>query len=221
MAGVTTNGAPYPDLNDKPEDIPGAIQALAEWVDPRTAGVPVVTVLPASAADGDLVDLDVGAYAGGRHGLWRFRYSAAQADAYKWMFVGGPPLFDKVDSRGTIGPGGANNWVTLSTTDVAGPDIILPVRGFYLLEFGATIDSASDGQVAQAGVSKVGSDPSDDDTATNANSHLISVAGANFPGDTEYLAGVHVRLMYRCSGTGGTASYQRRWLRATPVSARP
>ena len=226
MSGTTTLGFPYPELTDDPNGA-AQMQALAEAVDDYVGslGAAINSTLPASGVDGQVADIGLGTTsttsAGGLSGTWRFRYDANRSDAYKWVFIGGPPMFAKIDTTGSINPGGSNNWLDLSGTDVIGPSLVFPVRGYYLIEFGARIDSAGDGQVAQVGMAQHGNDPGDEVTASNANARPASVIGANYPGDSEWLAGGTAQLYYRCSGTGGTANFKYRWIKATPITARP
>lgn len=224
--GETASGIIYPDNNDFP-GIPDDLKVMADTTEAAIAAmqaaidaisVPVVSALPASASNGDEVDLALGTST--QRLLWRFRYDTAETTVYKWFPVGAAPLTSRVESTGTINPGGGNDWQTLAGTDVAGPTMTLPVRGYYAVQFGARVNSASDGQAAQVGASIAGSDPSTNNVAENANTRSASVVGTTEPFSAEYLAGASLRLMYRCSGTGGTASYGLRWLRAIPLKAR-
>lgn len=224
--GETASGIIYPDNNDFP-GIPDDLKVMADTTEAALGGlqtaidaisVPVVSALPATAANGDEVDLAVGT--GTTRLLWRFRYDTAETSAYKWFPVGATPLTARVETIGTINPGGGNDWQTLAGTDVAGPSVVLPARGYYAVQFGARINSASDGQAAQAGASIAGSDPTGNNVAENANTRSASVVGTTDAFNAEYLAGATLRMMYRCSGTGGTASYGVRWLRAFPLKAR-
>jgi hypothetical protein len=181
-------------------------------------GPVVVDNIPADAEDGDEILLKVGS--GDTTIFWAFYYWAAETSDYKWLFTGGPPLVNKRDPAGTIAPGGGNDWATLGATETAGPGIDLPIDAYYNFDFGCRIDSATDGQVSQVGISQTGSDPGDADTASNANEHQASVVGTWFPFDTAYPAGTHMRLMYRCSGTGGTATFDYRWIKGQPVKAK-
>lgn len=61
------------------------------------ARVPLVTSLPTSPQDGQVIDY----LADNTNGIvWRFRYRAASASAYKWEFVGGGKL--RARNLGTV-----------------------------------------------------------------------------------------------------------------------
>lgn len=93
------------------------------------------TSLPASPIDGQeftLVDsLTAPTY------LWRLRYNAGSASAYKWEFVGGTPLSAYVET--------SESTSSLTFTDLAtvGPSVTAPRAGEYRIPFGATIRKAA------------------------------------------------------------------------------
>lgn len=219
---------PAPEIDLTITGSPGALHAeVVPSLDPyngverRADGLwtpgraPVVTAIPASAADGDEILLVADS---GNNILWHLRYVASEPTAFKWLAIGAPAIASRRKQTGTMAPGGANDWVTLSGTDVAGPSVVLPAGGFYSYRFGAQVNSNADGNSAQVGISPQGFDPLDDDVAANANTRDASVSSLvtaynGFGGQT---AGTSMRLMYRCSGSGGTATFKRRWLEVTP-----
>lgn len=86
-------------------------------------GVPTVTALPTQPYDGQVVDY----LADATNGIvWRLKYRAASASAYKWEFVGGPPLRSAVS--GSLGSTGSAAYVDLTTT---GPNLTAPLAGDY------------------------------------------------------------------------------------------
>lgn len=213
---LTVTGSP-PALRATPILSPDAGNGLQN----RTNGMwtpsapPLVAgSLPSSPVDGDEI-LYVAEST--NRTLWHLRYDAAETTTYKWKFVGGFPLFAKRDPNGTIAASGGNAWTNLAASDVAGPSVVLPLAGFYLMEFGAQIDAPVDGSVAQVGVSAQGFDPANEDTASNANVRTVSVSGSRDPLIAAIAAGTSMRLMYR-AGTGtGTATYGKRWIKGTPL----
>lgn len=101
-------------------DLKRRIAAL-ESVAPRSA---VVTSLPSSPYDGQEISYLADA---ANAVIWRFRYKAASASAYKWEFIGGTPKTATAN-----GPG--NTAITLNVwTSVGGPIIAVPLAGDYLL----------------------------------------------------------------------------------------
>jgi hypothetical protein len=182
-----------------------------------TPGRPqIVTALPSSPSDGDPIAVRIPTGASGS-GFWRFIYDASETSAFKWLFTGGAALYARRNNSGTISPSGLDNWVTLSATDAAGPSVVLPFSGYYNGHFGARVDSAADGAIARVGISVQGSDPSATDEAVNANSRTTSIMGTHDPMANSYGAGDTLRLMYRCSGSTGTATFQERWMSVLPV----
>lgn len=87
--------------------------------------------------DGEQVDYDAG---GGV--VWRFRYNAGSASAYKWECIGGSPLSVEDDTTVTVGSGG-------TYAAIAGNAITLPLAGDYTLEIGGSFNNAGTG-VAEA-----------------------------------------------------------------------
>ena len=78
--------------------------------------------------------------------LWRLRYNGASASAYKWEYLGGPPLKQFVAaSTGAIG-------VTGYAVMGGGPSFALPLSGDYDVGFGAFMspNMANYGQIAAA-----------------------------------------------------------------------
>lgn len=195
------------------------LQRLADglWAPSRP---PLVTgSLPASPNDGDEIYFmtDPAADTFHRAVTWHLRYDASETTAFKWKFLGGDSLWARRTQQGTIAPSGANDWNTLSGTDVAGPSVTLPLAGYYLGEFGCEMAAAVNGNPAQVGISAAGNDPSADDVASHGRVEGCSVFGVHDALQNSYIAGTSLRLMYRDASSTGTASYRRRWIKATPV----
>src|SRR4051794_40571617 len=90
------------------------------WV---ALGVELVTALPASPYNGQIVDYLADATNGV---VWRLRYRSASASAYKWEFVGGAPLRAYIAAQETVAwNAGYPNPATV------GPTVTVPVAGDY------------------------------------------------------------------------------------------
>jgi hypothetical protein len=130
----TTLGIPFPTGTDLVSNGPAEMQALATQVDLLLPHV--VTTLPGSPFDGQLIDYVADSTAGV---VWRFRYRAASPSAHKWEFVGGPALYagDGGSHSGTSGTSGT--WQAPNT----GNALVVPFAGDYQVEvaLGATITS--------------------------------------------------------------------------------
>lgn len=61
---------------------------------------------------------------------WRFRYRSGSASAYKWEFMGGPPLTAEIATSETT------TSVTYADLATVGPSITIPRPGDYNIDFG-------------------------------------------------------------------------------------
>jgi hypothetical protein len=102
-------------------------------LDSRVAPVPPPTTAstpPGSPVDGQLWLFPVDAANGV---IWQFRFNAGSASAYKWEFVGGPPLYARFDTSQGFS---ANTWTA------GAPQLTIPRNGdFYVsayAQFGCT-----------------------------------------------------------------------------------
>jgi hypothetical protein len=122
MGTTPTLALPYPEPAD-PADVPTDIHELATALDTLVHKVTYGTTPPASPADGDEWILPADATNGV---MWRFRYRAASASAYKWEFIGGPPLYGE---NPTVGAGTVGSWAPVQPS-------LAPARaGDYLASF--------------------------------------------------------------------------------------
>lgn len=185
----------------------------AAWQD-LAVGAPApvrVTALPAGAVDGQEVYYVADATNGV---LWHLRYNAGSGSAYKWEYVGGPPLTAEV---ATIQTTNSNAYADLATV---GPQLTLPLTGDYDFAFGAKVE----GQVQnRARISpKLGAS-----AAADSSSATIGVGNPAGQGQGSSIsrhlrltgrpAAEAVRLQYRVDIGGNTADFEFRWLRVTPV----
>jgi microcystin-dependent protein len=93
-----------------------------------SATPPLVTALPAGPLNGQECYLQTAAMAA--VGVaWHLRYNAASASAYKWEFVGGPPLALEGQSGST----------TSAAMTPFGTGTVLPSAGDYLMQFGGLL----------------------------------------------------------------------------------
>jgi hypothetical protein len=107
--------------------------AAVETAIPVVPTIPYGTSLPASPADGQLAIL-VDSTTNPSY-QWKFRYNAGSSSAYKWEFIGGPPLRNNILIAGSIAV--ANTW-----TDVGGPSIC-PRAGDYLVTFQSQVQATA------------------------------------------------------------------------------
>lgn len=173
--------------------------------------VPLVATFPESPVDGQIVIYEYDTYT-----HWQFRYDTTESTAFKWKFIGGMPATTKNDTQLTMSaPDGT--WAE-GVTPMA--HIILPFAGYYYAAFGAAVDSESDGEICQVGISKTGDDPDTDCWAGTFTLRPVSVSReCRFPydGSPFALAGSEIRMMRRgTNGGGGDAHVNRRWMSIWP-----
>jgi hypothetical protein len=132
-----------------------------------TAGgsVPVVTQLPAAPSDGDEVDLVID---DANSIVWRFKYRAGSASAFKWEFRGGQSLLTQTFAFENLATLGA--WADLSTL---GPTINAPLAGDYLGEWEFEGYPGGAGAAGFMGLSQSGASPGTVDR-TNAITAALS-----------------------------------------------
>lgn len=125
---------PYPIPGDT-VDVPRDIQALAQKLDGiQGYGVPLLSALPSSPADGAIVDLQTADMAA-HHVVWRFRYVAAEG---RWDFIGGPPLQN--ESAAAFSTSGAHQTYQGLAGDCT---VLVPVSGLYDVTVGAFLMTAN------------------------------------------------------------------------------
>jgi hypothetical protein len=146
---------------------------------------------------------------------WRFRYNAGSGSAYKWEFIGGTPIIAEVATSETTGSTGS--YVALTT---AGPSVVLPVAGDYVVEVGARMNGfATSGGAGRMSYDIGGTGAVDGDSvaATNPSgaSYGASVAGVRAMKKTG-LGAVTLTAKYKAVGANNV-TFADRWMRVTPV----
>jgi hypothetical protein len=148
---------------------------------------------------------------------WMLRYNAGSASAYKWEYVGGPPLYAFLTADATIAAGSWN--------DLDGPRITVARGGDYDLEGGCTfyahVGGGSGGRISFGlGVAAVGVTPTvwqriaistgttDMWTAATAADRVASIAAGT---------GLNLKTNIVELPTGIDGHAQMRWLRVTPA----
>lgn len=109
------------------EQVDAELNQLVAGVNAREEGN-VVSSLPGSPYDGQVVSYLADATNGT---VWRLKYRAGSASAYKWEFVGGSALVAEIaTSEGTA----STTYTALAT---AGPSVTVPLAGDYDVEISA------------------------------------------------------------------------------------
>jgi len=200
---------PYPVPTD-PADVPADMQALANRLEAVFPGLGSGGALsptpPATPSDGQLWRMSPAAGI-----VWTFRYNAASASAFKWEFVGGPPLLNEITTQESRPSGAYGDLATV------GPQLTLARAGDYLIEHGVTMFNGTAG--ANLAVPVIGAGTPDDLTAVRidqaAGALSMAMTGSRSRIYTGLTASVVVKLQYRANA--GTVYASGRWLKITPV----
>ena len=164
-----------------------------------------VASLPAAPRDGQVIDYVADAIAGV---VWRLRYRAASASAYKWEFVGGSPLTNEVATQQA---GGAAGWQDLGTV---GPSITAPLAGDYMVGHGCSALWGSNAGVSYyAGVNVSGTPGFLPTRIQGAATTLVPQARRGSL--SSIAAGAAVKQ--QVNNGGGTVTAEGRWLEMVPV----
>lgn len=115
----------YVDVTNGAAAITSGMITDRRWI--VSSPVPLVAALPLNPYDGQIIDLQTAGMA--TDGIvWRFRYRATSASAYKWEAVTPGDWAKQVNTTEET----ASNVYTNLTT--LGPDITLPVAGEFIIE---------------------------------------------------------------------------------------
>jgi len=171
----------------------------------------LVTTLPGSPVDGQEVYLQVDATNGIN---WHLRYRAGSASAYKWEFVGGPPILSSVTAMET-----STGITTYGALTTAGPSVALPRAGDYIVDIGCAYGSDATGTFAYMSYDIGATGAVDADSITTGGmwvSGLNVVLSASRSALKTGLTAVTLTSKYKRS-TGGTVTIGARWMRVQPV----
>lgn len=206
---AATDPADVPvDMGELAIDVENVLFGIAGASRYRGALTPAAFAALTGVVDGDIADLIVDATAGV---IWRVRYRAASASAFKWEFMGGPALYAVVPTNEALGATG-----TYSNLATVGPQVTVPRGGDYDISLGARFIGPASGTFRGFMAPKLG--------ATLANDANAAIFGttANLdatPEKTSRVAGLAandvILAQYR-SDVAGT-NFMNRWLSVLPV----
>jgi hypothetical protein len=216
--GATTPrlALPYP-IPDDAVDVPRDVQALAAKLDAiKNLGVPLVTVLPATAVEGDEVYFDANP---GQGVIWHLRYDASIGDGNKWEFLGGPPIQADV-----VAPSTTNSTTYADLAAGPGPSVVAPLKGVYNIDHGAQLSTSSSvaGNTAYQAYAAAGSGivPNDGMSVLIGANGVMNMSGtvARQRQAVITVAGDTILCKYRSSSTNpGTITANYRWIRIWPT----
>lgn len=131
-------GVQLSKLNGFPNDATKFARGDGVWASAYTGPKITTSTLaggpPGSPSDGDIW---IATSVNGTARRWQFQYDAAEATAYKWKFIGGPPVSVKIGDT-------ANHTNTTNSTveNVGGLSIAIARAGLYAIQFGAMVELA-------------------------------------------------------------------------------
>lgn len=179
----------------------GSVQA----VHLSTTLFPVVTALPTvNLADGQIVYYDAG-----NGVMWTLRYDADSTSAYKWHFVGGPPLSARVNTDEGIAAGAFGALAT------AGPSVTAPLAGDYIIR--GNSNSYNSGVATNQHSYDIGGTG-----AVTANAGQAAIAAANYSAMLPFEnrhdgVAAGTAFVSKYAATAGTGNFRYRWITLTPV----
>jgi hypothetical protein len=170
-----------------------------------------VTSLPGAPVDGQ----EINYVADSANGIiWKLKYRAASASAYKWEFVGGSSLDAYVDAGENYAGVGYGNAATV------GPSVTVPLAGNYdvTLEFAGSGPSGEYGRMAFMVGASAATDAdavelSSPNTASIYDYTSVSRTRRNGP----YTAGTVLKAQYHSGGAAFTFKQRRISIRPTRV----
>lgn len=144
--------------------------------------------------------------------IWHFRYNAGSASAYKWEFIGGPPMYAEVFAGEATA---STAYVALTTP---GPSISLARGGDYEITLGAIMSANNAGAATMYMSYDIGATGASDNDAIQFN--VITASTLSEPSRTRIktglAAGISLVSKYRIT-TGLTNTWSVRWMRVLPV----
>lgn len=182
------------------------------WV--LLAASTLVTSLPSSPVDGQIIDY----VADSTNGVvWRFRYRAASASAYKWEFIGGAANYSYVGPNDYNGTRQTYNSTSFGDLSTVGPSFVTPFAGDWDCTYNCI--SEANATATQIRIWATG------DTASTWNlgdsqfysSGQLNNTHANTVRRTAIASGSTIKLQYAVSNAGVTAYFWNRRLYVTPV----
>lgn len=172
------------------------------------AGSPsLVTALPGSPSDGDEV-IFVDSTSAPTY-QWHLKFVSAKA-SNKWIFIGGSPGFAAVATSETTASAA---YAALAT---AGPSFTVPVAGDYIVEIGSMISNSTAASTFHS-YDIGGSGAVDGDGIHFLNQDANERGGEVFANKKSALA-ASTALVSKYKTSAGTATFQKRWMRVTPVA---
>lgn len=145
---------------------------------------------------------------------WQFQYNAGSVSAYKWEFIGGPPVFVAVDTFETT----TTAWPNPTDLTTVGPSFTCARAGEYSYIFNVRANNNTTGIASVAVVTSFTGAAAINDsvqvvvTSSTASADNMGMEQGKVPVD----AGGYIKLRY-CTLSSGTSRFGQRRLFITPV----
>lgn len=171
---------------------------------------PYVTALPSNEAEGMEIYWEVD----GTNGVaWHLRFNGTLS---KWVFLGGPPLWAQIDTSE------ATTSTTYAALTTAGPSIVMPGAGLFLVGLGTTVQASAQNFASTMSYDIGGTGAVDADAllprgGSTVGSNLIQVP-SRFNRKTFATA---VTLTAKYKTESGTSTFSKRWMSLLPVTVDP
>jgi len=204
LARVAATGVAGNVLTEDPTTASGWKSAAP----PAGGGGTYVTVLPGAPTDGQEVFFAADAANGV---IWHLRYRAGSVSAYKWEFLGGPPLVSTIDTDESTAA------VILQDLTTVGPSVTVPLAGDYVMEIGANMyTSSTTGACAMnyavGGAAPVSADAAQAAPGTTSTGHSSSSVRRK----NGIAAATAITAKY-AAVTDGTANFRFRVMQVRPI----
>ena len=170
----------------------------------------VVSSLPSSPFNGDECYYSSEDGSGGIV-VWHLKYRTTGSSAPCWDFIGGSPLTDNIANSNAIS---STSYGAIST---AGPEIIVPLTGKYIVRIGATLTAGGATVNALMSYTKGGTAASDSWSITSEGSTAFDPSGSYSASRVETLtAGDTLTAQYRIAAAG-SGQAKLRWMEVQPI----
>lgn len=196
------------------------------WVDPRTwTGIAVTSAMMNEIRDSlrasggartttlpSLVDESEWNYpADTTNGIvWRLKYNAGSGSAYKWEFVGGSPMFSKIDTSETV-----VTPTAYTDAPTVGPSVTVPRAGDYEVWIGADFASTQGNTDGFVGVKRGAAATADVDAMSDHTGSGIHATHSRMLIITGLAASDVLKMQYKTGSLNLVC--KNRWMAVRPI----
>lgn len=170
-----------------------------------------VTALPSSAFDGQEIYFEASATNGV---IWHLRYRSAGSATYPWEFVGGGTLSaEEASSSSRTAVGGYQD----PSTGTAGPSLVLPTKGEFLVEIGYEVFSVTNGGYGLMSYDIGTTAAVDGDSVVLQQPGAANAVIAGVSSRRKKTISSAVTLACKYKSITGTTTFSKRFINVTPI----